>query len=104
MPSMKRLLQAFLLAALAGGCQSGWVRSDGAAADATRLERARKVCRVERKLAALERTREERDRELRQSNSNQVTMQVKEDFAAVERQVQEEIEACMRQQGFARKG
>ena len=101
---MRTLLQALLLTALTAGCQSGWVRPDGAAVDATRLERAREVCRIERKLAGLERAREERDQGLRQAKSNQATMQVKEDFATIERQVQAEIESCMRRQGYARKG
>jgi len=104
MSTMRTLLQVFLLTAFVTGCQSGWVRLDDRSVDATRLERARQVCRVERKLAALERAREERDKGLRQTNSNQATMQLKEDFAAIERQVQAEIESCMRKQGYARKG
>ncbi|MGD8419554.1 MAG: hypothetical protein PVI70_19420 [Gammaproteobacteria bacterium] len=101
---MRTLLSAAVSITLAAGCQAGWTRRDGAAVDASRLEQALKVCRVERKLAGLERARDERDRGLRQAGSNQATTQVKEDFAAIERQVQAEIDACMQQQGYARKG
>ena len=88
---------------LAAGCQPGWVGQDGRAADAQRLEQARAACRVERRLEALERARGERDEGLRQANSNQNKMQVREDFAAIERQVLDEIDACMRQRGFTRR-
>lgn len=90
--------------ALATGCQSGWVGREGSAVDAQRLEQARSACRVERKLEALERARNERDAGLQQASSNQKKMQVREDFASVERQVMEEIDDCMQQQGFIRRG
>jgi hypothetical protein len=89
---------------LATGCQSGWVGEDGSAADAQRLEQARAACRVESRLEALERARGERDEGLRQAAANQDKMQVREDFASVERRVQKEIDACMRQRGFIRGG
>lgn len=101
---MKPLPLSFMIIALAAGCQAGWVRQDGAAVEAARLEQARETCRVERKLEALERARGERDEGLRQANSNQNKMQVREDFAGIERQVLGEIDACMRQQGYARQG
>lgn len=103
MRSMKLLLPALILV-LAVGCQTGWVRQDGGAVDATRLEQARSACDVERQLAALERAREDRDRGLQQANTNQGKMLAREDFAAVEQRVEREIEACMRQQGYARQG
>lgn len=91
-----------MLIVLAAGCQAGWVRQDGDAVDSARLEQARATCRVERKLEALERARDERDQNLRLAKSNQNKMQAREDFASVERQVLDEIDACMRRQGYAR--
>lgn len=104
MSFVKSLPLPLLFIALAAGCQSGWVGEDGAAANAQRLEQARAACRVERKLEALERARSELDRGLRQANSNQNKMQVREDFASVERQVLTEIDACMQLQGYTRRG
>jgi hypothetical protein len=101
---MKPALLPIVFVALAAGCQSGWVGQDGSAADAPALEQALAACRVERKLEALERARDERDAGLQQAASNQNKMQVREDFASVERQVMDEIDACMRQQGFTRGG
>jgi len=101
---MRKLLPAGLCAALAAACQTGWVRPDGAAVDAARLDRAQQDCRVEQKLAALERAREARGRQLGQAGSNQASMLAREDYAAIERQLQGEIDACMRLQGYTRKG
>lgn len=94
------LLAVFLL--LASGCQLKWVRLDGDSVDQARLEEAKQSCRVERKLAALERAREERDDKLARSSTNEAKMLLKDDFDAVEKQVYLEIDTCMHKQGYMR--
>jgi hypothetical protein len=87
--SMKVFSLPLLLVALslASGCQPKWLRLDGSSADEARLEKAKKTCRVDRKLAALER---------------EAKMLIKEDFDAVERQVYKEIDICMHGEGYKR--
>jgi len=82
--------------------QLEWRRLDGAAVDEQALQQARQTCRIERKLTALERAREERDSDLGDAGSNQAKMTVKDEFAEVERQVYREIDTCMSQQGYRR--
>lgn len=98
---VKPALFTIFAVVLSAGCQSGWVGEDGSAADSQRLEQARAACHVESRLEALDCARGEG---LRQATTNQSMMQVREDFASVERQLLEEIDACMRQQGFTRGG
>jgi hypothetical protein len=74
--SMKVFSLPLLLVALslASGCQPKWLRLDGSSADEARLEKAKKTCRVDRKLAALERAREERDDDMAKSSTNEAKM------------------------------
>lgn len=102
---MKVLFNSLLIVtlSLAGGCQQlKWVNLDGSSVNETGLEKAKKACRVGRKLEALERARDERDDDLARANSNEAKMLVKDDFAAVERQVYKEIDICMHRQGYKR--
>jgi len=94
------LLALFL--SLASGCQLKWVRLDGSSVDQATLEQARQTCRVDKKLAGLERAREERDDKLAKSSTNEAKMLLKDDFAAVEKQVYQEIDTCMNKQGYRR--
>ena len=87
---------------LASGCQPNWTRLDGGSADEAGLQTAKKTCRVEKKLAALERAREGRDDDITKSSSNDSKMLIKDDFAAVERQVYREIDICMHREGYKR--
>ena len=93
-----------LTLALLAGCQQNlaWKRLDGSSADSGQLEQARKKCRIEVKLAGLERAQEERDEKLRQASSNQAQMLVKDDYEEIKRQVYREIDTCMNQQGYKR--
>ena len=87
---------------LASGCQSKWAGLDGSSADEAGLEKAKKTCRVDRKLAALERAREERNDDISNSSTNEAIMLIKQDFDAVERQVYKEIDICMHGEGYKR--
>ena len=101
---MKAFSLSLLVVALsvASGCQSKWVSLDGSSASETGLEAAKKTCRVDRKLTALERAREERNDDISNSSTNEARMVIKEDFDAVERQVYKEIDICMRREGYRR--
>jgi hypothetical protein len=94
--SMKVFSLPLLLVALslASGCQPKWLRLDGSSADEARLEKAKKTCRVDRKLAALD--------DMAKSSTNEAKMLIKEDFDAVERQVYKEIDICMHGEGYKR--
>ena len=96
-------LIALTLAAVAG-CQPKWVRLDGNSVEQVRLEEARQACRVDRKLAALERAESEKSKNLSQAKTNEAKMLLKDDFDLVERQVYREIDACMRRQGYRKQG
>jgi len=99
----KYLLTAVvLMLMLASGCQSKWVRLDGASVEDSRLEKARQACRVDRKLAALARAEDDSDRNLATTTSNEARMLVKDDFDLVRRQVYAEIDTCMQRHGFRR--
>jgi hypothetical protein len=89
---------------LLGGCQTNldWTPLDGANADANQLEEARKACRIDIKLAGVDRAEEERDEKLSQSSTDQAKMLVKEDYDELRRQVYREIDTCMRKQGYKR--
>jgi hypothetical protein len=89
-----------LILALLAGCQPKWVRLDGETVRDARLEEAKRACRVERKLTALERAEEDRDDDLARANSNEAEMLVREDFDQVRRQVYREIYICMDKQGY----
>ena len=101
---MKAIFLGFLVTALTllGGCSSQWYRLDGASVDDADLQQALTTCRVARKLEGLERARDERNDGLDQSKSNQQSMQVRETFSEIERQVYREIDTCMSKQGYRR--
>ena len=86
------------------GCQTNldWKPLDDTNADAKHLDEARKACRIDIKLAGIDRAEEERDEKLGQSSTNQAKMAVKDDYEALRRQVYREIDACMRKQGYKR--
>lgn len=91
------------LALLAGcGQKLAWTPLDGSDTDEARLQEAQKTCRIEIKLAGLERAREERDDKLRISSNNQAQMLAKDEYEEVKRQVYREIDTCMNKQGYKR--
>lgn len=89
---------------LLAGCQKNlsWSRLDGNSPDSGRLEKARKACRIEIKLAGLERAEEERDRNLAKTSGNQAKMRVKDEYESVKKQVYQEIDTCMNKKGYRR--
>ena len=87
---------------LVSGCQPGWTSLDGSNADEAGLQKAKQACQVDSKLAAIESARQERDDDITKSSSNEGKMLIKDDFAAVERQVYREIDLCMRREGYKR--
>jgi len=89
---------------LTGGCQKNldWTPLDGASTDAAKLEKARKACRIDIKLAGVDRAEEERDKKLSQLSTNQAKMLAKDDFDELRKQVYREIDTCMRKQGYKR--
>ena len=95
---------AGLALALLGGCQGGldWKRLDGGRDDPDRLERAQKTCRIEIKLAGLERAEAERDERLKSASSDAAKMLAKDDYETIRRQVYREIDTCMNRQGYRR--
>ena len=103
-PAAKTLAAVCLTAALVAGCGTSWTRLDGGTANDAKLEQALRKCRVERKLEGLARAEEERKRELRQASSKQQKIAVNEEYAEIERQVYREIDICMHDQGFLRRG
>lgn len=98
------IITTTLALALLTGCQSSlnWTPLDGGSADATKVEKAHKACRIDIKLAGIERAEEERDKKLSQSSTDQAKMLAKEDFDQVEKQVYREIDTCMNKQGYKR--
>ena len=91
------------LALLAASCKTvSWQPIDGASSDASALAQARKACRIDAKLAGLERAEQERNDELRQAGSNASAMLAREDFEQVRRQVWREIDICMARRGYQR--
>ena len=91
------------LALLAGcGQKLSWTRLDGGSADQARLQQAQKECRIEIKLQGLERAREDRDKGLAESSTNQGQMLVKDEYEEIKRQVYREIDTCMNKKGYKR--
>lgn len=90
--------------ALLGGCQKNlaWTRLDGTSADTDKLEQARKACRIDIKLAGVERAEEERNENLAKASTNQAKMLVKDEYEEIRRQVYREIDTCMNKQGYKR--
>ena len=103
---MKHCHLYLLLAGLAllAGCQKnlGWTRLDGSSPKAEQLEKASKTCRIEIKLAGLERAQEARDTDLDKASTDQAKMRVKDEFDQLRLQVYREIDSCMNKQGYRR--
>ena len=91
------------LALLAGcGQKLAWARLDGSKADPEQLQIAQAACRIETKLAGIERARENRNEKLVKSSSNQAQMLIKDEYEEIRRQVYREIDTCMNKQGYKR--
>lgn len=99
---LKALAVGALTIPLLACAQLEWTRLDGADFEDTALQQARQACRIERKLDALERAREQRDSDLGDASSDQAKMRIKDEFASIERQVYREIDTCMSRQGYRR--
>ena len=99
---LKTIGGAIVVLALAaiGGCQAGWVRVDGGRADKATLEQARATCRVDEKLAALQRARDANYDEAARAGSNEGRMLQIDSFEEESYAVYQEIDACMRRQGL----
>lgn len=98
------IITTTLTVVLFAGCQSNldWKPLGSGSAEAAKLEEARKTCRIDIKLAGVDRAEEERDEKLGQASTNQAKMAVKDDYEALRRQVYREIDTCMRKQGYKR--
>ena len=103
MKTMAIISLSLSLALLAScGQKLAWKRLDGSATDGARLQQAQKACRIEVKLAGLERARDERNERLRTASNNQAQMLAKDEYEELERQVFREIDTCMNKQGYRR--
>jgi hypothetical protein len=89
---------------LLAGCEKSldWTRLDGSSPTAEQLEKASKTCRIEIKLAGLERAQEARDTDLDKASTDQAKMRVKDEFDQLRLQVYREIDSCMNKQGYRR--
>lgn len=99
-----KTLPIISLALLLAGCGQNlaWKRLDGGSINDARLQAAQKECRIETKLAGIERAREARNDGLRKATTNEAEMRVKEDYDAIRQQVYREIDTCMNKQGYKR--
>lgn len=88
--------------ALLAGCQLKWVTLDGAKPDEARLEKAMNACRVDRKLAALERAGDESKENIAQTKDRDRKQQLKNQHEEVRLTVYREIDSCMSRQGYKR--
>ena len=86
------------------GCQSGWERLDGTTSDATALETARQICQIDKRLTELEQARAANAAEAARAGSNDNRMLKLDDFEAQSFSVYEDIDRCMREQGYRRAG
>lgn len=103
MKTLPIITTTLTLALLAGcGQKLAWKRLDGASVDPARLQQAQKECRIEIKLAGIERAKEERNQKLGSSTSNQAQMLAKDEYEEIRRQVYREIDTCMNKQGYKR--
>ncbi len=94
-----------MVAVLLFGCNAvNWQPIDGASGEAEAVAEARKLCRVDAKLAGLARAEEERDQALQQSRTNESKMVARDDFDQIRRQVWREIDICMARRGYQRNG
>lgn len=98
-----RLSILLALGLFAAGCKTvNWYPIDGASGEEKAVADARKACRIDVKLAGLERAEEQRNEELRQAASNASKMVAREDYEQVRRQVWREIDICMARRGYRR--
>lgn len=81
-------------------CQSGWVRLDGSKPTASELEKARNVCKVDEKLAALEEIRSADNAATPEVTSNQARMLRIENYELERTRVQRGIDDCMQAEGM----
>ena len=100
-PSLYLIIAGLILL---GGCQSNlaWTRLDGSSATPEQLQEASKACRIEIKLAGIERAQEERDDDLNKASTNQSKMLVKDEYEQLKQQVYREIDTCMNKKGYRR--
>jgi len=89
---------------LIGGCQIKWVKLDGSSATDTKLQKARTTCRVDKKLAGLERAEKEKNREVKAAKTKASKQALKQEYEAVVITVYREIDICMHKQGLKRTG
>ncbi|MCP4391407.1 MAG: hypothetical protein GY802_24150 [Gammaproteobacteria bacterium] len=89
---------------LLAGCQKNldWTRLNGSSPTDEQLQYARKACRIDIKLAGLDRAEEERDVNLSKASTNQAKMLVKDEYDLVKKQVYREIDTCMSKKGLRR--
>ena len=102
-PNPARGLLLCLVAALTG-CQPGWVRIDGNLTETSELESARQTCQIDTRLAELERARAANAAEAARAGSNDNRMLRIDDFETQSFSVYEDIDRCMREQGYRRAG
>ena len=88
--------------ALLTGCQLKWVNLDGTKPFEARLEKALSACRVDRKLAALERAGAENKDRIAKTKDRDRKQQLKNQHEEVRVTVYREIDSCMRRQGYQR--
>lgn len=99
-----RIRPMLLLACLLAGCGgNSWVRLDTAAA-AVDLPSAKQICRLDEKLAQLERVRQEDYAALQQARTNETKMVARDNLQLNQREIRDEIDDCMRRQGYRRGG
>ena len=98
------IISITLALTLSAGCgqKLAWTRLDGGKADSEQLQKAQKACRIETKLAGIERAREDRNEQLKKASSNEAEMLVKDEYEEIRRQVYREIDTCMNKQGYKR--
>ena len=99
MITMRKLLVLATLMTLTA-CQSGWVRLDGSRPTDGELEKARKACQVDEKLAALEEFRTADNTSSPDITSNQARMLRIENYELERARLQREIDDCMQAEGL----
>ena len=82
--------------------QLAWTRIDGDSTRESRLQAARKACRIDIKLAGVERAEQDRDEKIRRSASDLAKSQAKNEYEQIRRQVYREIDTCMNKKGYKR--
>lgn len=103
---MKSAFRIWIILALVliGGCQIKWVKLDGSTATDAKLQNARTTCRVDKKLAGLERAEKEMKRQVSATRTKESKQALEQEFDTVEITVYREIDICMHKQGLKRTG